>query len=256
MAIHHEKKTETLAKLLQRIGTGEDPRVLRKEASKLIGNLNSSDITIAEQNLIDHGYSANMVQQLSAAFMLMGLLEDKGINLRSQLPETHILKLVLAEHDIFRYYVTDLMDVSKAISKHPDLTDLTTEFRRLTHIIEHLDSMEEHIQREEDVIFPYLERYGWATLCRTSQSDHVYIRIAISDLIRLITSFAKGRLSPKEFKGRLDTIARYLCPILKEHLFQEDNILYPIALEVVNDPQVWDAIKDVCDEIGYCGIHL
>jgi len=251
---HASRNTQELTRLLERISKGDDPKLLRKEATRLMSNVGPSDITLAEQNLIEHGYPAHLVQQLSAAFMLMGILEEQGVNLKKKLESNHILRLVIAEHDLLRCFISDLKDTAKAIHHSTRLTDTCSEFRKLCHIIEHLDAMEEHIEREEDVIFPYLKKRGWASLCDAAKDDHVYIRIAIRDLIDLVATFKPK--NKKDFKVRLNSITKYLCPILTEHISQEDNILYPIALEVIKDQKVWDNIKDVCDDIGYCGIHM
>jgi DUF438 domain-containing protein len=246
--------TQELARLFERISKGEDPKLLRKEATRLMNNVAPSDITLAEQNLIEHGYPAHLVQQLSAAFMLMGIIEEQGVNLKNRLEPNHVLRLVIAEHDLLRCFISDLEDTAKDIHEKNKLTDTCSEFRRLCHIIEHLDSMDEHIEREEDVIFPYLKKRGWASLCNAARDDHIYIRIAIRDMIELVSTFKPK--NQKEFKVRLNSITKYLCPILREHITQEDNILYPIALQVIKDKKVWDNIKGVCDDIGYCGIHM
>lgn len=251
---HETRNTQELARLFERISKGEDPKLLRKEATRLMNSVAPSDITLAEQNLIEHGYPAHLVQQLSAAFMLMGIIEEQGVSLKKKLEPNHILRLVIAEHDLLRCFISDLEDTAKAIHEKEGLTDTCSEFRRLCHIIEHLDSMDEHIEREEDVIFPYLKKRGWASLCNAARDDHIYIRIAIRDMIDLVSTFKPK--NAKAFKVRLNSITKYLCPILTEHISQEDNILYPIALQVIKDKKVWDNIKGVCDDIGYCGIHM
>lgn len=248
------KNTEALTRLLKRINQGKDPRLLRKEASHLITNLTPRDIATAEQSLLDSGFSARLVQQLSAAFVLMGILEGQGANIKNQLPQNHILRKVLVEHDMIRCFLADLKDVTQSIENGHRLTDTSSEFRKLSHIVEHLSAMEEHIEREDDVIFPYLKKHGWTSLCRAAQSDHVYIKIAIDDLIKLVSTFSKSKV--KQFKVRLSSITGYICPAMQEHLFQEDNILYPIALEVIKNNQVWEKMKNLCDEIGYCGVHV
>ena len=35
--------------------------------------------------------------------------------------------------------------------------------------------------------------------------------------------------------------------------FQEDNILYPVALDVIKDERIWWRIKQLSEEMGYCG---
>ncbi len=36
------------------------------------------------------------------------------------------------------------------------------------------------------------------------------------------------------------------------HIRKEDNVLYPLALETIDDPAVWEKMRVRCDEIGYC----
>jgi DUF438 domain-containing protein len=251
---HENNNADAITRLLERISKGENPKRLRREATKLMSDVLPVDIARAEQNLIESGVSENIVHNLSSAFMLMGMLEDHILNVKAKLPNNHIIKKVIAEHDLTRCYLAELKDTAEEIDKMETITDVNLQFRKLAHIIEHLDAMEEHIEREEDVIFPTLKAHGWKALCRSSQSDHVYIRIAVSDLVKLIAGFKSSKVS--EFKIRLKSITKYLCPRMKDHFFQEENILYPIALELVQDEKVWRKIKDICDEIGYCGVHI
>ena len=252
--IDHPKNADELTRLLRRISKGEDPTILRKEATRLISDVCPQDIATAEQNLIESGLSAQLVQQLSSAFMLMGILEENSTSIKARLPYSHILRKVMAEHEITRCYLADLETVVKEIDAMEKVTDVCSEFRRLAHITEHLNAMEEHIEREEDIIFPFLKKHGWRTLCRTSENDHIYIRVAVDDLIKLIVTFRQQK--DGRFKVKLKSIARYLLKRMRENLFQEDNILYPIALEIVNDENVWERMKCVCDDIGYCGLHV
>lgn len=248
-----DNKTEAVSRLLRRINQGLDPKILRREANSLISRVTAGDIASAEKRLIRDGYSPQLASQLSAAFILMGILEGQSISVKNQLPANHVLRMVFAEHELIKCFLADLEDVAEAISSRKELTSTCSEFMRLSHIVEHLNAIEEHIEREEDVIFPYLQKHGWMSLCRAAHSDHSYIKIAIDDLCRLVGSFQPSK--SKEFRIRLNSITKYLCPTMIEHLFQEDNILFPIALEVIKDNRLWKRIKNICDDIGYCGVH-
>jgi hypothetical protein len=249
----HEENADVICRLLRRINQGIDPMTLRKEANLLISSVTARDIASAEKKLISDGYPQKLAAQLSAAFILMGVLEGRTLDVRRNLPANHVLRLVFAEHEMIRCFLADLADVTEEITAGAEISSASPEFMKLCHITEHLNAMEEHIEREEDIIFPHLQKNGWTTLCRAARSDHSYIRIAVDDLIRLITTFDPQR--SREFVIKLDSITKYLCPALTEHLFGEDNILFPIALEVVADKTAWKRIKEVCDQIGYCGLH-
>ena len=244
-------KTWALAGLFKRINLGEDPKLLRSEASQLAKNVDPTDIAGAEQTLIDEGYSCRVVQKLSATFVLMGLYRGEDDNSGNKLPDDHILRKIIAEHELTRCFLADLNNTTKDIQCLDSLTDVNSEFRNLANILGHLRVMKEHIEREEDVIFPYLRKLGWEGLCRAAQTEHAAIRTDIDNLVVLITSFNEIRFA--DFKGWLITIVQRLSPIMLEHLSYEENLLWPISLVVIDDLKVWDSIKALCDEIGYCG---
>ncbi|MHC4558309.1 MAG: DUF438 domain-containing protein [Planctomycetota bacterium] len=246
-------KTWALAGLFKRINRGDDPNLLRKEACQLAKDIGPEDIVAAEQSLIDDGYSNRLVKQLSATFMLMELHDELGENSNGRLPDNHILRKIVAEHDLARCFLADLNDVVDDILSLDRLTDTCSEFRRLVHCVGHLSVMKEHIDREEDVIFPYLNKYGWMALCQTAQTDHANIRTDIDGLVALIISFNKVQFDG--FKAWLATIVRRLSPIMLEHLSYEDDLLCPVALVIIDDVKVWETIKALCEDIGYCGAH-
>ncbi|MHC4394185.1 MAG: DUF438 domain-containing protein [Planctomycetota bacterium] len=250
----HSSKAKNLTRLLKRLNHGEDPNLLRKEANHLVTNVGPQDIARAEQNLINDGYSTQLVQQLSATLMLMGIFEEQSANLKSQLAANHILRRIMVEHNIIRCLLADLDEIVDTIGCLDELTDVSLEFRKLSRTIEHLKATKEHIEREEDIIFPYLKKHVWMRLCQTIQGEHIYLRTEIDNLFELIVLF--NNISFEEFKARLITIVQNFSVIMREHLCQEDNILYPIALGVINDAIFWEKMKAVCDEIGYCGVGL
>lgn len=245
---------EELEGLLLKINDGKPTADLRKQANRLISSITPQDIAVVEDRLIQGGLSTRRVQQLSAAFILMGLMDSNKTNLRERLNERHVLKKVLAEHDMLQCFISDLEDVVLKIGQASFLSDTSGEIRRLEHIAEHVNAMEEHIDRENDVIFPALRSQGWDSLCQSVENDHIHIRTGIKELVGLVDSF--GEIPFGVFKGRLMSVVKALCPILKEHLFYEDHILYPVTVAMIDNQTFWDRMHQVCDEIDYCGIHL
>lgn len=253
----HENKKDLVGELtglLIQIHEGKNRQAVQKEANRLISRIRPHDIAHAESRLMESGFSAQKVQQLSAAFILMGVLDGRKGELIRHLPEGHLLKKVQAEHDLMRCFLADLEELAKTVAKMDTLSDTSTEFMRLSHILEHLNAMEEHMDRENDVIFPVLKRQGWESLCRSVENEHVYLRMAIQDLVKLLIAFRNTSFTV--FRDQLASLTRYLCPALREHMFHEDRVLFPLAVEMIKDPELWKKLKTVCDEIDYCGIHL
>jgi DUF438 domain-containing protein len=248
------RKAQALSRFFKRINQGEDPKLLRREVHRLLPSVEPNDIAAAEQNLIDEGYPVQVVQLLSATFMLMAIPERRSSSPKTWLAPNHILSMVIVEHDLMRCFIADLSDVVEDIGSLSDLTDVSSEFRRLVHLVEHLTAMKIHFEREDDVIFPYLKKYGKISFCALMQGDHVNIRTEIDNLASLITSFEDVTL--EQFQVAVGAITRHLAMTMQEHLSQEDMILYPVALGMVRDARVWEKMKAFCDEIGYCGVGM
>lgn len=245
---------EELTGFLLKLSKGKANEGLRKQANRLISSITPDDIARAEKELAKSGLSLNKIQQLSASFILMGVLGENKIDLRHRLGANHILRKIMAEHEMIQCFNADLEDIASHIQQKDTLTPTSAEFMRLTHIIEHLNSLQEHIAREDDVLFPALRQQGWQSLFDHIEHEHTYIQMSVHDLVRLITAFEKMPFA--NFKTRLLATVRYLCPLLREHLYREDQAIFPLAVSMIRDPKVWEKLRQVCNDIGYCGIHL
>lgn len=248
-----DKNIFKIVSLLQRINTGENLITLRHEAQQLISTVKPSDINWAEQFLLDNGYPAKLAQQLISAFVLMGLLDKNQKGLRADLSSDHLLYLISTEHDLMRCYISDLIDITGQINKLSAISEVSIEYRRLTHLAMHLNPLKEHFYREHDIIFPYLSKYGLADLCKIAINNHELILIEIRDLVCLTLQLENIEL--EDFKLSLsDTTNRLTC-LMSDVLAQEDSILYPLALNAVEDHDLWKQLKQTCNEIGYCPTH-
>ncbi len=245
---------EELTSFLIELSDSKNKETLREQANRLIDSVSPLDFARAEHNLMQNGIAPRKIQQLSTSFIMMGLAERKRSDLRHRLPDYHVLRKVMAEHDMIRCFLADIEDVAERICQVSHLASTSGELMQLSHIVEHLNSLEEHIERENDVLFPALKDRGWKSLFCRIESEHAYIQMAVDNLIKLVVAFEKMPFS--NFKTRLLSTVRYLCPLLREHLFHEDQVLFPLAVSTINDEKLWQRLRHICNEIGYCGIHL
>lgn len=241
----HNAKIWALAGLFKLINIGENPKLLCSEARQLAKTIAPNDIIGAEQVLVEEGYPCRLVRQISSAFILMGLDKPKHKNSGSGLMDDHIIQKIMVEHNMTRCYLADLKNISETIMGLDSLTDVSSEFRNLTNILEYFMGMKEHFEREEDIIFPYLMKFGWAGLCLTAQTEHAKIMKNIDSLFILITSLNEEKI--EDFKRSLNAIVQRLSSLLLEHLSYEDNILWPVSLIVIDDIKVWKLIKEICE---------
>jgi len=250
----NDSLVEELTGFLLKLNRSKKTDHLRKQAERLMSTITPNAIVLAERELAKSGLSLKKIQQLSASFILLGVLQENQTHLRARLPADHILRKVMAEHEMTLCFIADLEEITAQIAEKNQLSPTSAEFMRLAHVVEHLNALEEHMDRENDVLFPALRSQGWQSLFDHIEHEHTYIQMSIQDLVKLITAFDK--MSFDNFKARLLTTVRYVCPLLKEHLHREDEAIFPLAVSLVRNPKTWDKLRQVCNEIDYCGIHL
>jgi len=247
-------KASVIAELLRRIDRGDDIRVLVKDASRIVGDIGPAELAAAELSLLDDGYTPTAVNQLSSAFVLMLGYEQRVSGPKDRFQDVHILQRVTAEHAVFRCLAGELGEATMDLRAMECISDTASEYRRLIHVVEHIGAMKEHFEREDDVILPYLKRLGWANLCAVAENDHAQLRADVNWLTSFVTAIQV--CSPEDSRAELAAGVGRFCSCLLQHLSFEDGLLWPIALVVIDNPAAWRTMKALCEEIGYCGIHV
>lgn len=243
------EKARKLADILERVRSGEDPTKVRQQARQLLSTLRLSDISKAHKYLVGTGISLDQLRSLVYAFA--SILGDQFALLRANLAADHPVRRILAEHEMYECFLADLEVVNIMIQDAEEINELSSEFRRLQHITEHLQAIDVHNQREDDLVFPVLENYPCKSICLVLGKAHWRIKNMVGNLTMAVNNFRQFEES--QFKMQISALTSAIVPILREHIFQEDNILYPVAIDVIKDDRVWWRIKQLSDEMGYCG---
>ena len=243
------EKARKLADILERVRGGEDPSKIRQEARQLLSTLRLSDISKAQKYLLGSGISLDQLRTLVYAFA--SLLGDQFALLRANLGPDHPVRRILAEHEMFECFLADLEEANLELQEAENLNELSSELRKLEHIACHLQAIDIHDQREDNLIFPMLEQYPCRSICVVLGKAHWRIKNMVGSLTMGVNNFSN--FEPMQFKIQINALTAAIVPILREHIFQEDNILYPIAIDVVSDERQWRRIKKLSDEMGYCG---
>lgn len=241
-------KTEQLADILDRLNAGEDPENVREEARELLATVDPLDLSLAEQKLIDAGLKPEDLQDLCSIHM--EVLGEQLEQFRAQLQPGHVVHTLVAEHDHILHFLEELDRVNREIQELDEYDPESELYEVLHHIGEHLVEAEPHHAREEDVLFPQLESRGVFGPPQIMRLEHETIRPLKHAVLELAEKV--GELDFAEFKQQLDSVTRRLVPTLTDHIFKENNILYPTAVQIITDEETWRQLKQECDEIGYC----
>jgi hypothetical protein len=170
--------------------------------------------------------------------------------MKQQLPPGHIVATLVSEHELILGFLEKLDSINKTVQQMNAYDQTREDFKMLAHIAEHLAEAELHHQREEQILFPELEVRGVYGPPAVMRAEHEQLRKSKQRLKNLAAQVAEMEFS--QFKEQLDETVRLIVPTLREHIFKENNILYPTALKLIEDEKVWQRLKEACDKIGYC----
>lgn len=240
---------DKLTEILLNLTKTKDNKPAQSKSRTLFDQAEAAELAHAQENLLTKGVSAGRLWHVWESHK--DLLPDQACKLRKQVGDDHILRRVIAEHDMVLCFISDLANDNQAVQKMLYGSSTSSEIRQIGHIARHLLAAEQHREREEHVILPLLRDKSYQRVVQLIELQHLEITRACKRLHDLVKKVDRTEFT--SFKKQLDEIVRYLVPTMRIHIFVETSILFPLALEVVKDQAVWKRMKEFADQMGYCG---
>ena len=156
--------------------------------------------------------------------------------------------VLVAEHEIIVRNLMELERIMDLVRAARSLDDIKGHIGRLKAISKLLLDTEPHHQREEQSIFPRLERAGIEGPPRVMRMEHTELRARKHRLADLLAEGEK--MDFKKWAAEIVEAGDYIVENLVAHIHKEDTVLYPMAVRVFS-PEEWVAVQQECDRIGY-----
>lgn len=215
------KKKGMLKSILKQLHEGANIEEVRRKAKEILRELTPKDIAEVEQELIKEGITREEIMKLCDIHMEVF---KEALDTSVDLPEWHPIYILMKEHEMLLSHVKNL------------------EGGDLEEIAQHFKEAEKHYLREENVLFPYLEKHGIEEPPAIMWAEH--------DGIRQIKKEIINALKEKD-ENKFDEKIKMLYEMLLKHYNKENKILFPTALKVISNEE-WIKIRKEFDEIGYC----
>jgi PAS domain S-box-containing protein len=165
------------------------------------------------------------------------------------LPSGHPIGILMEEHKAILELADRLKVAVGLIKEACDVVYVGDALNELKGVLKDFVDAEKHYQREENVLFPTMERHGISEPPAIMWMEHDRIRETKKKLGSIVDRW--NAMGFQDFKMLLVPVAEELCELLPDHFFKENNILFPSALQVVT-PAEWLDVRKEFDEIGYC----
>ncbi len=235
MGTENISKKEILKEIIKQLHSGVPVYELKGRFKSLLSHVTSTEITQMEEELIKEGLNREDIKKLCD--LHIELFKESLEQETTIAPPGHPINILMEEHKIFLNMAKELHNnINCYLSNSQDKHLLA-----IKKLVEDFKKTENHYLREENILFPYLEKHGITEPPKIMWSEH--------DQIRAIKKKLYNSLDTENFE-MLKSASFELVEMLSTHFYKENNILFPTAIRLFQNFE-WTKIRKEFDDIGY-----
>jgi hypothetical protein len=242
-----ENKKRALKEIIRQLHDGVPPHEVKARFKHVLEGTSSEDIAKIEQELVKEGMPREELQRLCDVHL--AVFADQVQEQELHIPSGHPINILMEEHKVLLQRAERLGILVNMIEQACDVVYVGDALTELQNITKDFQDAEKHYLREENVLFPMMEKHGVTEPPAIMWMEHNKIRDKKKKLHNLVEKW--NTMSFDDFKKQLTEASKPICGILPSHFFKENNILFPTALQVVQSEE-WEEARKEFDEIGYC----
>ena len=240
---NREYRQKVLKELITELHNGKSVDEIKSRFEELIQGISVIEISEMEKALMMEGMPVEEIQRLCDvhAAVFKGSIEE--IHQPQKLEEIlghpiHTFKLENKELENL---------VNGRIKPHIDSFNKEDSQENIKSLIEDINilwEVDKHYSRKENLLFPFMEKYGITAPPKVMWGVDDEIRTAIRETRTLLSNYQGNR---EEVLGKLNNAANKVV----EMIFKEENILFPMVMDTLSEDE-WIRIEEESEEIGYC----
>ena len=222
---------------------GKSVEEVKGRFEKLIQGVSALEISEMEQALILEGMPIENNQSLCDvhAAVFKGSFEEIHRPHKPEEAQGHPIHTFRLENK----ELEKLIDVSIK----PSLENLRTSFNeqnvsQLLLDFTTLWEIDKHYSRKENLLFPYMEKYGITAPPKVMWGVDDEIRSEIKEIRKQLSDLSWDQ---EQFQKRAEEVVNRIIGMI----FKEENILFPMVLDTLAEDE-WIKIAEESKEIGYC----
>ncbi|MGI6330814.1 MAG: DUF438 domain-containing protein [Zhaonellaceae bacterium] len=243
---NREYRQKVLKELITELHNGKSVEEVKPRFEKLIEGISPTEISEMEQALIMEGMPVEEIQRLCdvhAAVFKGSIAEIHGPQKDEDVPGHPVHTFKLENKAIEEFIENDLKNHLNNFLSNDSRENLNL----LSKDLEQLMEIEKHYGRKENLLFPYLEKYGITAPPKVMWGVDDEIRAELKEAINLLG----------ECKGNKEEVGEKVNNVINritEMIYKEEKILLPMALEHLTEDE-WLSIEEASSEYGYCFIE-
>ncbi|MFZ4522370.1 MAG: DUF438 domain-containing protein [Bacteroidales bacterium] len=243
-----QSRKDLLKHMILQLHEGVAPEAIRARMVELLTKIPYGEVVEVEQELISEGLPESEVLRLC--------------DIHSQALEGHIdlsgMKIVAPGHpvDTFKRENRELEKVVKQLRELFSQSEAALSgegkekyLNTVKGLFNNLMDVDKHYRRKENLLFPFLEKYGITGPPKVMWGKHDETRDLLKTAINVLGM--PGEYTPEMMQMKVELYLDPAINAITAMIMKEDEILFPMALDKLNETD-WYEIYRQTNEIGYC----
>ncbi|WP_455383485.1 DUF438 domain-containing protein [Salinispira pacifica] len=211
---------------------------------QLLSRATPAMIAEAEQELVGEGFTQRDL--VSACDAHLELFREAAGETSFNLPADHPISHFENDHRVIMQTLADLRSAISTARGKGSVQAAAEDIVEMQRCVDILHAAENHNVRQENTLFPLLERHGIEQPPAIMWQEHTDMR---QDKKRMSALLAEPR-ELESLLDQLDAAAVIFSEKFASHTQKETRILYPASLELFSEEE-WADVKEECDNLGY-----
>lgn len=234
------KEIKNLLKQISKPDSNSDLNEVKHKFKNLIKDANPMLIVLAESDLVnEEGFSPDDLK--TACDVHLELFKDSIENPDLKVPEDHPIYTFQQEHKAILKMLDKLRKLTIEAKSKGSFENSTAELKEINILANKLMEAESHNIRQENTLFPILERHGIEQPPAIMWSEHVEMKENKKKLLKILSE--KDKYEFNEFLNLVESLIVLLLEQFGAHTEKEEQILYVTALENITEEE-WKDIKE------------
>lgn len=235
---NRELRKNTIKDIIRQLHEGKTVDEVKIQFEKVFEGVSATEISEAEGALIAEGLPVEEVQKLCDvhASIFKGSIEEIHQPQDPSLIPGHPVHILKLEN-------REIRKIVNKIKTHISEINISSGNQGIREGIEELLKVTVHYKRKENLLFPYMEKYGITAPPKVMWGVDDEIRDAIKEIKETFTTelidIEKAVLKLEEVLEKVE-----------EMIFKEENIMIPMLVEVMTQDE-WKLVSEESSEIGF-----
>ncbi|MEI6886013.1 MAG: DUF438 domain-containing protein [Bacteroidota bacterium] len=247
--INNSSERKALLKhMILELHEGRAPEEIKKRLTELMMKVPYGDVVEVEQELIGEGLPEAEVLRLCDIHTqaLEGSIDLSGMLI---VPPGHPADTFKRENRELESVVKKLNGIYEKSAELYSAIGPVTFINKLKSLFNSLMDVDKHYRRKENLLFPFLEKYGVTGPPKVMWGKHDETRALLKKALESLSE--SGYSDPGQVEFIIDVYLKPASKAITDMIMKEEEILIPMTMDKLTDAD-WYEIYKQTNEIGYC----